>query len=186
MSYPASGTFESQGPCPATHPVHVPQLMYETVWDTRQFNDPADWPEDGKAFYWSMGDSTGYGTHGDYVFGWKDNALQRAMDSPCYVNCPTLKTQSMTAMNSCTAKDVVAEQIDGCKCMLFSEVRCGMLTMVVARARCYPRKPCPVVRWRLRWCGSDPMLGPLASLPEVVSGREQRIASPSSNVAVGN
>jgi len=118
MAYPASGTFESQGPCPATHPVKVPQLMYETIWDTRRFNDPADWPEDGKAFYWSMGDSTGYGTHGDYVFGWKDDALQRAMDSPCYVNCPTLKTQSMTAMNSCSVKDVVEEQIDGCECML--------------------------------------------------------------------
>ncbi|KAB5583572.1 hypothetical protein GE09DRAFT_1079340 [Coniochaeta sp. 2T2.1] len=116
MAYPAQGTFESQGPCPATHPVKVPQLMYETIWDTRQFNNQSDWPEDGPAFYWSMGDSTGYGTHGDYVFGWKDDSLQRAMDSPCYVNCPTLKTQSMTAMNACTVKDVVAEQINGCEC----------------------------------------------------------------------
>lgn len=47
MSYPASGTFETQGPCPDTHPVPVPQLMYETIWDTRQFNDPNEWPEDG-------------------------------------------------------------------------------------------------------------------------------------------
>ncbi|KAH8906912.1 hypothetical protein BR93DRAFT_945151 [Coniochaeta sp. PMI_546] len=114
MAYPASGTFESQGPCPATHPVKVPQLMYETIWDTRQFNDQFDWSVNGtQPFYWSMGDNTGYGTHGDYVFGWKDDALQRAMDSPCYVNCPTLKTQSMTAMNSCSVKDVVEEQIDG-------------------------------------------------------------------------
>ncbi len=117
MAYPASGTFESQGPCPATHPVNVPQLMYETIWDTRQFNDPSEWADGRQPFYWSMGDSTGYGTHGDYVFGWKDDALQRAMDSPCYVNCPTLKTQSMTAMNSCSVNDVVAEQIDGCKRM---------------------------------------------------------------------
>jgi hypothetical protein len=31
--------------------------MYETVWDTRQFNNPADWPEDGsQPFVWSFGD----------------------------------------------------------------------------------------------------------------------------------
>jgi Domain of unknown function (DUF1996) len=47
VSYPESGTFESGGPCPATHPVKVPQLMLETVWDTRAFNNKEDWPEDG-------------------------------------------------------------------------------------------------------------------------------------------
>ncbi|GAW26605.1 putative carbohydrate-binding module family 1 protein [Rosellinia necatrix] len=59
MAYPASGTFDSRGPCPASHPVPVPQLMYETVWDTRRFNNPEDWPEDGsQPFVWSFGDQT--------------------------------------------------------------------------------------------------------------------------------
>lgn len=58
---------------------------------------------------------TGYGTHGDYIFGWKGDSLQRAMDSPCYVNCPTLKTQSVSAMNKCAVKRTVDENIDGCK-----------------------------------------------------------------------
>ena len=31
ISYPSSGTFESNGPCPATHPVKVPQLFYEAM-----------------------------------------------------------------------------------------------------------------------------------------------------------
>jgi hypothetical protein len=44
----------------------------------------------------------------------KDDSLQRAMDSPCYVNCPTLKTQSMTAMNKCHVKLNFEEPIDGC------------------------------------------------------------------------
>jgi hypothetical protein len=57
MSYPELGTFESGGPCPASHPVRVPQLMYETIWDTAQFNDPEQWPEDGsQPFVWSMDD----------------------------------------------------------------------------------------------------------------------------------
>ncbi|KAJ9157628.1 putative carbohydrate-binding module family 1 protein [Pleurostoma richardsiae] len=113
VAYPASGTFESDGPCPDTHPVKLPQLMYETIWDTRNFNDPKDWPVDGsQPFVWSMNDNTGYGTHGDYVFGWKGDALQRAMDAACYVNCPTLKTQSMTAMNACSIKSSVNEDVD--------------------------------------------------------------------------
>ncbi len=113
VSYPAQGTFESGGDCPATHPVRLPQLMYETIWDTAAFNDPALWPEDGaQPFYWSMGDRSGYATHGDYMFGWKDDALQRAMDSPCYVNCPTLKTQTVAEMNRCSVPDVVQEDIN--------------------------------------------------------------------------
>jgi len=31
VSYPSTGTFESNGPCPATHPVKVPQLFYEAM-----------------------------------------------------------------------------------------------------------------------------------------------------------
>ncbi|KAK3501446.1 hypothetical protein B0T13DRAFT_396102 [Neurospora crassa] len=115
MAYPESGTFESGGPCPASHPVRVPQLMYETIWDTSQFNDKEIWPEDGsQPFVWSMGDHTGFGSHGDYIFGWKGDSLQRAMDSACYVNCPTLKTQSVSAMNKCKYNEVlVDEPIDG-------------------------------------------------------------------------
>lgn len=47
VAYPASGTFESGGPCPATHPVRLPQILLETVWDTRAFNNKAEWPVDG-------------------------------------------------------------------------------------------------------------------------------------------
>ena len=57
VSYPASGTFESNGPCPATHPVKLPQLMFEVIWDTTAFNDKALWPQDGsQPFVFSQGD----------------------------------------------------------------------------------------------------------------------------------
>jgi hypothetical protein len=59
--------------------------------------------------------STGYANHGDYLFGWQGDALQRALDSPCYQNCPTLKTQDADAMNKCTVPRVVMEEIDDCK-----------------------------------------------------------------------
>ena len=58
---------------------------------------------------------TGYGNHADYVFGWKGDALQRALDSPCYVNCPTLETQGTASMNACKVDKVVDDDIDSCK-----------------------------------------------------------------------
>ncbi|PVH82274.1 hypothetical protein DL98DRAFT_620270 [Cadophora sp. DSE1049] len=115
VTYPLNGTFESNAPCPSSHPVYIPQLFFEIVWDTRQFNDKSLWPEDGsQPFVWSYGDATGYGNHGDYVFGWKGDALQRAMDSSnCNVNCPVLKTQSIQTGNKCTQKQKVKEEIGG-------------------------------------------------------------------------
>ncbi|KAF2837285.1 hypothetical protein M501DRAFT_1006782 [Patellaria atrata CBS 101060] len=114
MSYPESGTFESGGPCPASHPVRTAQLFFEVIFDTKPFNDPKLWPEDGsQPFVWSFGDTLGYGNHGDYMFGWKGDALQRVLDSKCYVNCPILKTQSFADMNKCSQKAVVDEDIEG-------------------------------------------------------------------------
>jgi len=116
VAYPSSGTFENNGPCPSTHPVKIPQLFYEVVWDTTKFNDKSLWPTDGsQPFVWSYGDPTGYGTHGDYVFGWKGDSLQKAMDTNCNINCPALKTQSIADGNKCTVKTTVPENIDDCK-----------------------------------------------------------------------
>lgn len=116
VAYPETGTFESGGKCPSTHPVKLPQILLETVWDTSQFNKKEDWPADGsQPFVWSNGDSNGYGSHADYVFGWKDDSLQRAMDAHTYVLAPMLKTQSIAQQNKCTVKEMVKENFDGCK-----------------------------------------------------------------------
>jgi len=50
------------GDCPSTHPVKIPQIMLEIVWDTTQFNNKAEWPTDSKKqpFVLSTGDNTGY------------------------------------------------------------------------------------------------------------------------------
>ncbi|ORY07902.1 hypothetical protein BCR34DRAFT_603708 [Clohesyomyces aquaticus] len=113
MAYPISGNFESQGPCPATHPVRMPQLMYEVIFETKAFNNPDDWPTDGtQPFVWSFGDGTGYGNHGDYIFGWKDDSLQKIMDEHCFVNCKTMRTQTMDQMNACAVSRKVNENVD--------------------------------------------------------------------------
>ncbi|KAI9713477.1 MAG: hypothetical protein M1820_000859 [Bogoriella megaspora] len=114
VAYPTSGTFESGGPCPSTHPVKIPQVMYEVMWNTTEFNTAEYWPTDGtQPFVFSYGDPTGYGQHADYMFGWKDDSLQRAMDAECNVACPTLQSQSADQANQCIKQAVVDDPTDG-------------------------------------------------------------------------
>lgn len=43
--------------CPDSHPIRLPLLFMEIVWDTRQFNTAELWPKDGtQPFVFSMGD----------------------------------------------------------------------------------------------------------------------------------
>jgi uncharacterized protein DUF1996 len=102
--------------CPASHPIRVPQVTFETTWDTRKFNSL--WRSgDPNPFVWSFeGNINGYGTHADYMFGWKKDALQRAMDkSECfYDGCGSIKKQAMSIANQCTVKDMIGEQTEGC------------------------------------------------------------------------
>lgn len=119
--------------------------MYEVVWDTTKFNNKAEWPTNGKQpFALSTGDETGYGQHADYVFGWKGNALQSAMDTsgcskfPEHIGqrsgvltdnlsvgakCAQLKTQTIEKAKACSVKKVVQEDQDGCKLSLFFSAR---------------------------------------------------------------
>ena len=119
LAHPVGGpaTFAIVGaPCPASHPVKVPQVHYEIVWDTSKFNDLSTWPEDGKQpFVLSNGDPTGYSQHGDYVFGWKDDSLQHAMENRCFgPRCTGLTTQAFPgAANNCKVKAVVPEDNEG-------------------------------------------------------------------------
>jgi hypothetical protein len=58
----------------------------------------------------------GFSQHGDYVFGWKDDTLQRAMDSRCTGDqCAELKYQETEEAMKCTVPMTVHEDIDDCK-----------------------------------------------------------------------
>ena len=61
-------------------------------------------------------DRVGYGQHGDYLFGWKDDSLQKAMDAlptgKCAnANCQVLKIQSAKDAIACKKPQMVRENV---------------------------------------------------------------------------
>lgn len=106
--------FTNAPACPSSHPIRVPQVTYETTWDTRQFNSL--WKSgDPNPFVWSFEGVNGPGTHADYMFGWRGDALQKAMDkSECfYDGCGSIKKQAMSEANKCTVDKEVTEDVEG-------------------------------------------------------------------------
>jgi hypothetical protein len=109
-----SNGFTNAPKCPTSHPVRMPQVTYETVWDTTKFNSL--WTSGAaNPFVWSF-EGTGAGTHADYMFGWKGDALQRAMNkSECfYDGCGSITKQAMATANQCAIKNMVNEETEGC------------------------------------------------------------------------
>lgn len=124
--------------CPDTHPVRIPQVMYEIMYDTSGFADPKYYKNGKQPLVYSFGDpsvppscplemhllilcSTGFGAHGDYLFGWKNGALDRAMTAlgtNCFSEtCPVLQLQSSEALQNCTKPQQAVEDVgtDTCK-----------------------------------------------------------------------
>ncbi|CAA7262735.1 unnamed protein product [Cyclocybe aegerita] len=114
---PRDGLFWMAGGCPASHPIRLPLLFLEIVWDTRPFNNM--WPTDGsQPFVFSMGDPTGFGQHADYVFGWEGDSLQRAMDQCTDLGgapegCRALTIVNDATINRCTQPEAVNERTSG-------------------------------------------------------------------------
>lgn len=62
----------------------------------------------------------GYGAHGDYLFGWEGDSLQRAMDAlgtNCFSEtCPVLKLQTPAEAIACTKPQQAREDVSSSTC----------------------------------------------------------------------
>ena len=74
-SHVAYPSLVMDGTCPEGYETRLVSLFYETIWDTYAFKDV-----DGY-FALANGDPTGFGYHGDFMFGWEDGVLQQAVDT---------------------------------------------------------------------------------------------------------
>ncbi|KAI8810053.1 hypothetical protein BJ742DRAFT_205893 [Cladochytrium replicatum] len=95
----------TNGKCPPTHPVRVPTIFLETIWDVNQFKDMRWIPQ---PFVLANGDPTGYSAHADFMDGWDKAELLRAIKNcdgfdlkACF---PGDKLREDNELNSCNAK----------------------------------------------------------------------------------
>lgn len=115
MAYPANGSYDN-GPCPASHPVHMISIFYEVLWNTGVYSDM--WYGSGQPFVFSMGDPTGYGMHGDFVNGWDVSVLQEAVDtcnddSGLITDCAVFEFFTDEQSQACIVPTQVDEQVYG-------------------------------------------------------------------------
>ncbi|CAO1613714.1 unnamed protein product [Sympodiomycopsis kandeliae] len=118
VSYPLGGQPDN-GDCPSSHPVKFMTLFYEFIYSTKDLQKSAD----GKSgFVLANGDAVGHSFHGDFVAGWDEDVLQKAIDQ-CTFNlfgnlkgcAPFLKTltEEVQGKSYCTTKSSVDETVLG-------------------------------------------------------------------------
>ncbi|KAK5938035.1 hypothetical protein PMZ80_009624 [Knufia obscura] len=121
MSHTAFPTLIQDGVCPDTHPIYLPILFYETIWQTNAFKGVPG------RFVLANGDPTGYGYHADFIAAWDDGVQEQIRDDPQCTGigtsgevetCPVFqgKIQSQKDAASCKLtlpSSIVDEKTDG-------------------------------------------------------------------------
>ncbi len=68
MSYPVHGA------CPSTHPVPLPEVSYNIIYDVTEANAPLRWRLSSDTYDRSL--PGGYSSHGDWFNGWKADVMK--------------------------------------------------------------------------------------------------------------
>lgn len=141
------------GICPPSHPVQIPHIFLEILYDVALVPGLTD---DG-VFVFSQGDPTGYGFHADFQNGWDQNALANATvnclatdDFGQISNCPVLQeSQSSAFAFNCPERPPqidepvrgLIDQLPGC-----IKITYGPEAATSASMNCAPTVPKPLIR----------------------------------------
>ncbi|KAK0213990.1 hypothetical protein IW262DRAFT_1230091, partial [Armillaria fumosa] len=112
---PDSGTCEDPN-----FPVRLPRIFLEVYWASGDFDQYRDQAKNStQPFVYSFGDPTGYGYHADFINGWDDGALQKAVDN-CHCDeygsptcCADQGIFTYQEGKECHITDIVDEQTSG-------------------------------------------------------------------------
>ncbi|KAM4066610.1 WSC domain-containing protein [Hirsutella rhossiliensis] len=110
MDHVAFPDLVMSGTCPESHPIRLPSLLYEVIWNTGGFKD-----KKGK-FLLSNGDETGYGYHGDFMMGWDEDFLQKAVntctnDSGRIEDCPLFDIMTKDEADKCSMEKPLPQEL---------------------------------------------------------------------------
>ncbi|PYH45764.1 uncharacterized protein BP01DRAFT_356400 [Aspergillus saccharolyticus JOP 1030-1] len=97
LAYPS---LVMDGKCPKGFEHRLVSLFYENIWDTYAFKSKKG------DFVLANGDPTGYGYHGDFMYGWESNVLQQAVNTCTNMSgevsdCPIFNLQSDEKQGEC-------------------------------------------------------------------------------------
>ncbi|RAL09206.1 DUF1996 domain-containing protein [Aspergillus homomorphus CBS 101889] len=97
LAYPS---LVMDGECPKGFEHRLVSLFYESIWDTYAFKNKKG------TFVISNGDPTGYGYHGDFMYGWDSEVLQQAVNTCTNMSgevsdCPIFNLQSDEKQDQC-------------------------------------------------------------------------------------
>ncbi|KAA8894411.1 hypothetical protein FN846DRAFT_900927 [Sphaerosporella brunnea] len=109
MAYPST---MDDGDCPEGYPIRVPSLFFETIWDVHAFAGQ------GGKFIFSTGDELGYSNHGDFMNGWQQDVLERAINtctdpSGIVEMCTEFTIRSADEYSQCTIESELNEEVWG-------------------------------------------------------------------------
>ncbi|KAK5046552.1 hypothetical protein LTR16_011268, partial [Cryomyces antarcticus] len=96
--------------------MHMISIFYEVIYQTNLFAN--EWYGGSQPFVFAMGDSTGYGFHGDFVNGWDIKTLQAATDdctsnSGSTTDCSHFTFFTDKQCQSCIVPPSVDEKVTG-------------------------------------------------------------------------
>ncbi|KAF8640304.1 hypothetical protein AX16_010199 [Volvariella volvacea WC 439] len=107
VAYPSGGP--DSGTCnDPRYPVTLPRIFLEVYWGTNHFESRRSQAlNPNQPFVLANGDPTGYGWHADFLNGWDEGVLQRAVDG---CNC-----NIYGAMDCCVERGIFGKRDQNCR-----------------------------------------------------------------------